>query len=80
MTTGDYCQKFGWNASELSRRASIDIRTARKVLNGGPVSPGSARRIAIAISAREGARIDPGDIEGLLDQKQSAWPPNDLAD
>ena len=68
MTLQQWCRYLGWNQAELARQARIDEkRTARKALEGEPISPGVARAIAQAITEalHNGTVVHPGDIEGL---------------
>lgn len=65
MTLEQYCNELGWNASDLSRQAGINWRTARKALDGEVIAAVQARQIAQALSTAYGRTIRVGDIQGL---------------
>ncbi len=65
MTLKEYLAQLGWTATDLSRYANINVRTARKAVVGETVSNKVAQAIARAISDAMGKLIHVGDIEGL---------------
>ncbi len=65
MTLEEYCRDLAWNAAELARQASIDVKTVRKALDGEEISSKSARAIAGALSTATGQQVSVGMIDGL---------------
>jgi hypothetical protein len=65
MTLSDYCHQLGWDATELSRQARINDRTARKALHGEAITGRVAREIAEALSKALGKHLTAGSIDGL---------------
>lgn len=65
MTLADYCRKLGWNASELARRAGVNVRTAQRALDGQRINAENARAIAQALSTELDTTVYVGDLEGL---------------
>lgn len=72
MTLKDYLTQLGWTATDLSRYANINVRTARKAVVGETISNKVAQAIARAISEAMGKLIHVGDIEGLHLENRSA--------
>ncbi len=65
MDLREYCKQLGWDATELSRQAGINTKTARRAMLGEVVSSRVAREIAKALSTALGRTINVGDLEGL---------------
>ena len=65
MTLSQHCRNLGWDAAELARRAGINARTARKALDGDPVTARVARAIAQALTEALGRIVTVGNIDGL---------------
>ncbi len=72
MTLKDYLTRLGWTATDLSRYANINVRTARKAVTGEIISNRVAQAIARAISEAMGKLIHVGDIEELHIEDRSA--------
>lgn len=68
MRLNEYCYRLGWDVPKLARAAAIDVRTARKAIDGQAVTPRVARAIAAALTEELKQRVLPGEIEGLLER------------
>ncbi len=56
----------GWRPTDLARMARLSAGTMTNVMKGGAVSPGTVRKIAVALTH---APVIPG-LEDLLDEQQ----------
>lgn len=66
MTLQQYCERLGWNISELSRQADINRHTASKAVFGrNECSSRVALKIVEALSRALNERVLVGDLEGL---------------
>lgn len=62
MNLIEHCRKLGWNASELARRAGINLRTAQRAMEGRRINAENARAIAQALSDELGETVYVGDL------------------
>ncbi len=65
MTIEECRIKLGWSLAELARRASIDVNTVKRAINGTPVYKHTAGAIATALSQGLGYEISYKDLDGL---------------
>jgi plasmid maintenance system antidote protein VapI len=62
MTLQEYCEKLGWNNSELARQAGINRHTASKAIFGHTATSNVARKIADALTRALGTTVFVGDL------------------
>ena len=65
MKLTDWMKRLGWTTTDLSREARINPRSAKKAVDGEPISARVARDIAEAISRASGEKQTVGEIDGL---------------
>ncbi len=65
MRLTDWMKQLGWTITDLSREAKINPRSAKKAVDGEPVSARVARDIAEAVSRASGEKLTVGEIEEL---------------
>lgn len=64
VTVEQYRLSLAWSASELARRAGLNVQTVLRVERGEPVYSHTVAAIARAFSAALGRTITVDDIDG----------------